>query len=122
MQALEGLPGVKTATVSHPEKKAVVQYDPALVAVGQMCRALLKSGYVAGQKETNRTTNADSPEESHEIGDSQIDDLICFCFEYTRGDIGQDLTQNGRSLIMEKIVAEKKSGGCDCANKNPKGR
>ena len=54
--------------------------------------------------------------------DHQIDDIICYCFDYTKGNIKQDLIKNGRSLIMEKIAAEKKAGGCDCANKNPKGR
>jgi hypothetical protein len=49
-------------------------------------------------------------------------DLICYCFGYTRRDIEQDFLKNGRSLILEKISAEKKTGGCDCAAKNPKGR
>jgi len=48
--------------------------------------------------------------------------LICWCFGYTDQDILEDIEKNGRSLILEKIVGEKKSGGCDCANKNPKGR
>jgi hypothetical protein len=52
----------------------------------------------------------------------QKDNLICYCFEYTKDDIEQDFTKNGRSLIMEKIAAEKRAGGCDCATKNPKGR
>jgi hypothetical protein len=49
-------------------------------------------------------------------------DLICWCFGYTEEDILKDLEQNGRSLIMEKIMDEKRMGGCDCAGKNPKGR
>ena len=49
-------------------------------------------------------------------------DLICYCFEYTVEDIAADIKQNGRSLIMEKIQAEKKLGACQCATKNPKGR
>lgn len=49
-------------------------------------------------------------------------ELICFCFNYTRGDLEQDLLANGRSLILEKIAAEKKLGSCQCAVKNPKGR
>ena len=53
---------------------------------------------------------------------NQKDNLICYCFEYTKDEIEQDFTKNGRSLIMEKIAAEKKAGGCDCATKNPKGR
>lgn len=49
-------------------------------------------------------------------------DLICQCFGYSRQDIEDDLAKNGRSLIMERIMAEKKTGGCDCANRNSKGR
>ncbi|MCF8053371.1 MAG: hypothetical protein K9L59_19215 [Desulfobacterales bacterium] len=49
-------------------------------------------------------------------------DLVCHCFPYTRKQIEEDYLENGRSTILEKIVLEKKSGGCDCANKNPKGR
>ncbi len=50
------------------------------------------------------------------------DQLVCFCFDYTRNDIEQDYLENGNSMIMAKIVSEKKRGGCDCATKNPKGR
>ena len=48
--------------------------------------------------------------------------LICYCFEYTHENIKQDFIANGRSLIMERIVAEKKMGACQCTAKNPKGR
>jgi hypothetical protein len=51
-----------------------------------------------------------------------MSDLICYCFGYTAQDILKDFEQNRRSLIMEKIIEEKRLGGCDCANKNPKGR
>ena len=51
-----------------------------------------------------------------------LSNLICYCFEYTRQDIEEDFKKNGRSLIMEKIKAEKKFGNCQCATKNPKGR
>jgi hypothetical protein len=51
-----------------------------------------------------------------------MNDYICYCFEYTRLDIEEDLKKNGRSLIMEKIQAEKKFGNCQCTTKNPKGR
>jgi hypothetical protein len=51
-----------------------------------------------------------------------MDDLICYCFEYTREDISKDVKDHGRSLILEKIQAEKKLGNCRCAVKNPKGR
>jgi len=48
---------------------------------------------------------------------------ICHCFGYSEEDITKDVLANrGRSLIMEKILAEKKSGGCSCASRNPLGR
>ncbi|MFO7727957.1 MAG: hypothetical protein R6X11_06480 [Desulfonatronovibrio sp.] len=49
-------------------------------------------------------------------------DLVCYCFGHTRKQIEEDLVNNGRSVILEKIANEKKSGGCDCAQKNPKKR
>ncbi|RPH51845.1 MAG: BFD-like (2Fe-2S) protein [Desulfobacteraceae bacterium] len=47
--------------------------------------------------------------------------MVCYCFEYTRKDIEKDYRDNRRSLILEKIANEKKTGGCNCAVKNPKG-
>ena len=49
------------------------------------------------------------------------DDLVCYCFGYTKKDIEQDYRKNRRSTILEKIAVEKKAGLCDCAQKNPKG-
>jgi hypothetical protein len=49
-------------------------------------------------------------------------DLVCYCFEYTRKQIETDFRKNGRSTILERIALEKKTGGCDCAQKHPKGR
>ena len=48
--------------------------------------------------------------------------LICYCLDYTDADIEMDLLHNGKSTIMEKILAEKQMGGCQCATKNPQGR
>ncbi len=49
--------------------------------------------------------------------------LVCYCFGYTEDDIIRDVRENnGRSLIMEKIQAEKKRGGCRCKETNPLGR
>ena len=48
-------------------------------------------------------------------------DTVCFCFEYTKADIKKDYLNDSRSTILERITHEKKSNGCDCANKNPKG-
>lgn len=48
-------------------------------------------------------------------------EMICHCFNHTRGDIERDARQNRRSLILEKIIAAKRLGACRCAVKNPKG-
>lgn len=59
---------------------------------------------------------------SQEGNEFKDNDLVCYCFEYTKRDIEKDHLDNGRSLIYEKITFEKKDGGCDCAKKHPKGR
>jgi len=51
-----------------------------------------------------------------------VNDLVCWCFGYSVEDIRKDVKENGRSTIMEKIMVEKKQGGCNCADTNPKGR
>ena len=58
-------------------------------------------------------------QEKNEFKDN---DLVCYCYQYTRNQIEKDYLDNGRSIILEKITLEKKTGGCDCAQKNPKGR
>ena len=49
-------------------------------------------------------------------------DMVCHCFGYSRDDIEQDVLINGRSLILEKIIDEKKFGRCQCTTLNPRGR
>jgi hypothetical protein len=48
--------------------------------------------------------------------------LLCHCFGYTDDDIKEDLLRNGHSTIFERIISAKKSGGCQCLEKNPQGR
>ncbi len=122
VRALEELPGVKKASASHPGKMTVVQYDPASISIEEMCQALLKIGYVASPKATNRTAPAVGVDESTDNSDYRAEDFICYCFKYKKADIENDFVKNGRSFIMEKIAKEKKAGGCDCASKNPEGR
>ena len=50
------------------------------------------------------------------------DEYVCYCFNHTEEDIEQDIVHHGKSLIMEKIITEKKADGCQCQTKNPKGR
>ena len=60
---------------------------------------------------------------SQERNEFKDDDLVCYCFGYTRKDIEKDyFDNNGQSTILERITSEKKAGKCDCAQKNPKGR
>ena len=120
VQALEGLEGIKKATASHPEKKAIVVYDTASITLEQMRNALLRAGYVAsfGSNEIHENLKPLS-EVKNEF---QSGDLVCYCFKFTRNDIEQDYIKNDQSTILARIASEKKSGGCDCANKNPKGR
>ncbi len=52
--ALRRLVGVKEAKVSAPEKRAVVQYDPAKVMPAQMVDAVNRLGYRASLAATPR--------------------------------------------------------------------
>ena len=122
VSALEELPGVKKAFASYPEKKAVVSYDQSIVSLEKICQTLLKVGYVANMKNNDQEASTEISDEAPVNTDHKLDDLICYCFGYTVNDIEQDFIKNERSLVIEKIAAEKKAGGCDCVNKNPKGR
>ncbi len=51
-----------------------------------------------------------------------MDARVCHCFGYSAEDIEQDAIANGRSTILERIAAQKQSGGCNCAALNPKGK
>ena len=120
VQALEGLEGIKKATASNPEKKAVVVYDTTSITFEHMRNALLKAGYVAAFDENEKNKNLKPL--SGVKNEFQHNDLVCYCFNFARKDIEQDYIKNGQSTIIAKIASEKKSGGCDCEKKNPKGR
>jgi cation transport ATPase len=120
VKALDGLEGVRGATASNAEKKAVVTYDPGLVSFEDMKNALIKAGYVASL-DGKRMQDTAKPS-TVKGSEFNLDDLVCYCFTHTRKDIEQDYQKNGRSTIMAKIASEKKAGGCDCANTNPNGR
>lgn len=48
---------------------------------------------------------------------------ICYCFGYSEDDIIRDLNENrGTSTILERIVNEKRNGGCNCGKNHPLGR
>jgi len=50
------------------------------------------------------------------------DQLICYCFGHTKHNLEEDFRKHGKSLIMVRIMAEKRLGGCECASKNPSGK
>lgn len=51
-----------------------------------------------------------------------MEKFVCYCFGYTASDIVRDIIVNGKSTIMDRIISEKRVGGCQCATKNPSGR
>ena len=110
------------AFASYPEKRAVVSYDQTTVSLENICQALLKVGYVANLKNNDKEASTEISIKVPVKTDQKLDDLVCYCFGYTVNDIKQDFIKNERSLIIEKIAAEKKAGSCDCVNKNPKSR
>ena len=54
--------------------------------------------------------------------EGKMEELICYCFNYTFSDIESDVKENRKSTIEERIVSEKKADSCQCETKNPKGR
>ena len=46
---------------------------------------------------------------------------LCYCFDYTRSDIGRDLALHGETEIVGKVKAEVQRGFCACDVKNPSG-
>jgi NAD(P)H-nitrite reductase large subunit len=54
--------------------------------------------------------------------DFKDNDLVCYCFQYTKKQIEEDYVNHGCSTILERVRREKQIGGCDCAQKNPRGR
>lgn len=46
---------------------------------------------------------------------------VCYCFEFTRGDLRRDLSTKGETDIPDKIKQGIQEGRCDCERKNPQG-
>lgn len=60
---------------------------------------------------------------SQNTNEFKYEELVCYCFGYTKKDIEKDYIDNdGRSMIYERIASEKKAGKCDCVQQNPRGR
>ena len=61
-------------------------------------------------------------ERSEEIIMDTREELLCYCFTHSRKDIEADFKKNGRSTILEAIMAASRAGECRCQETNPKGR
>ena len=61
-------------------------------------------------------------EQPGNLKEKSMESLICYCLGLTLSDIKRDLLENGQSTILEKILSEKKAGGCRCAVNNPMSR
>ena len=48
--------------------------------------------------------------------------LVCYCFQYRRGDIAAELQATGRTSIADRIAAEVQADNCACEVRNPSGK
>jgi hypothetical protein len=46
---------------------------------------------------------------------------VCYCFDWTRGRIQDEINKTGKSTASLQIAKEVKVGNCACDIKNPKG-
>ena len=49
-------------------------------------------------------------------------DLVCYCFLYSRQEIEDELRASGDTTIFDRITAEVKAGNCACEVRNPSGQ
>ncbi len=47
---------------------------------------------------------------------------VCYCFGVSRQEIWDDVRENSKSSLAERIKAEVKAGNCACEVKNPSGK
>jgi hypothetical protein len=48
---------------------------------------------------------------------------ICYCYDYTKTDISDDVIKNkGKSSILKFIAEEKRKGDCECTMHHPEKR
>lgn len=55
------------------------------------------------------------------VKDPGDDVYVCYCFQFTRGNIRRDLERQGKTDIPEQIKKGVQEGRCDCERKNPQG-
>lgn len=55
------------------------------------------------------------------LNESDVTLPLCYCFGISRKQIWDEIRQSGKSMAVERIRAEVKSGRCACEVKNPSG-
>lgn len=55
------------------------------------------------------------------VKDNGDDVNVCYCFDWTRGRINEQIVKTGKSTASLEIAKEVKAGNCACDVKNPKG-
>lgn len=55
-------------------------------------------------------------------GTTITDDLVCYCFQISRGDIEQDVRESGGRSVPHFIRSEIRAGHCSCETLNPTGK
>ena len=53
--------------------------------------------------------------------DKSDDVNVCYCFDWTRARIKEEIIETSKSTASLQIAKEIKDGNCDCEIKNPKG-
>ena len=66
---------------------------------------------------------AEKDEASVRVGLKETEDPVplCYCFEYTRAHVRQEVAETGACTIPDRIDAEVRAGRCACEVKNPAG-
>ncbi len=60
---------------------------------------------------------------SNDNREHKMNQLICYCFEYTEEDIINDFKVNdGKSSILAKITEARRTNTCQCDDKHPEKR
>ncbi len=54
--------------------------------------------------------------------DKSEETSVCYCFDWTRGRIRDQIVETGKSTAAVEIAQKVKAGECACDVKNPKGR
>ncbi len=55
------------------------------------------------------------------VKDNGLDVHVCYCFDYTRQSILDEINKTGDTRALEDIKAKMKSPGCFCETSNPQG-